>query len=114
MRDFERSNMKFIKSFHVSAVFFFFYANIPIYLVLVGRTSRPPSFWIGVFAVVLLFSLMPRLLSENDVFTITFSKPLLYWTFFFIMISLVSFLFSSQDEIVIKTQDAGEKASLFN
>lgn len=96
-------NMNFIKSFHVYAAVFFFYANIPIYLVLVGYSSTPPSFWIGLFAAVILLSLTSKLFARDQVSEITCSKPLLYWAFFFIMINLVSFFFSDPSEIVIKT-----------
>lgn len=92
-----------LKSFIVIITVFIFYTNIPTYLYVLEYSSITPLFWISLFAVVVAVTISFKLYYGDKAFDIASIKPLLYWAFIFLEISVLWYICSNQSEIVNKT-----------
>ncbi len=101
-----RSEMKasFIKSLFVIVAALFFYTNIPTYFNILEYSSITPLIWISLLAVVVVSSLMLKFLvraKATQGARVAYLKPVLYWIFFYIVISLLWLLFFDQTEFAV-------------
>jgi|WetSurMetagenome_2_1015567.scaffolds.fasta_scaffold00033_6 O-antigen ligase len=89
-----------LKSLFVSLAVIIFYTNIPVYLYAVEYMSISPLFWIGLFTATVIFIFALEFINGGIKCEITGLKPLLYWAFFFITISMLWYIFTNNTDIV--------------